>query len=124
MAELGVVINGTESNQRPAASADPQESIPRSPVLLNLFISDLDEGIECPLSKFADGRKLGRLADTPVGSAAIQQDLVRLERWAERNVMKFNRTLIQGSCTWRRTTPCTSTSWRLIHWRAVLTRMT
>jgi len=45
------------------------------PVLLNILISDLNEGTECILSKFADDRKPGRVADKLEDCAAIQRNL-------------------------------------------------
>ena len=85
-----VVINGSVSVWRLVTGSVPQLLVLRA-LPFNIFVSDIDDGIKCTLSKFAGECKLSGMADTLEGRKGIQRDLDRLEKWANKNLMCFSK---------------------------------
>jgi len=68
-----VAVNGSMSKWRPGI---PQGQV-LGPVLFKIFVSNMDSGMKCTLSKFDNNTKL--YGDIE-GSDAIQRELDRFER--------------------------------------------
>ena len=51
-------------------------------MLFNILVGDVDNGMKCILSKFADDTKLTGTVHTVEGRDTMHRDLDRLEKWA------------------------------------------
>ncbi|KAJ7407154.1 rna-directed dna polymerase from mobile element jockey-like [Willisornis vidua] len=60
-------------------------------VLFNIFINDLDTGLERILSKFIDSTNLGGAVNSLKGKKALLRDLNKSERWGITNYVKLNK---------------------------------
>lgn len=61
-------------------------------VLFNIFINDTLSGTECIVGKLVDNTKLSDAVDTIERRDVIWRDPDRLEKWANMNLMRFNKT--------------------------------
>ena len=84
-----VVINGKSSEWTIVSSGVPQGSV-LGPILFIIYINDIDENINCKISKFADDTKIANKADSVTQRQLLQRDLDTLVEWSRTWLMNFN----------------------------------
>ncbi|KAF4787721.1 hypothetical protein TURU_168646 [Turdus rufiventris] len=85
-----VLVNGAVSNWGSVTSGVPQGSV-LGPDLFNFF-TDMGEGTESFISKFAEDTKLGACVNLLEDMRHLQRELDHLNQWAEYSKMKFNKS--------------------------------
>jgi len=80
--EQRVCIGGDSSQWRCVTSGVPQGSV-LGPVLLLIYINDLDNGVWNLMLKFADDAKIFSKKNNTWDGRRLQDDLDRLVRWEE-----------------------------------------
>ncbi len=72
-----VVVNAKASDWRNVLSGVSQDSI-LCPVLFTIYVNEIDEGLNCKISKFVDDRKITGRVKSISEKALLQSDLDRL----------------------------------------------
>ncbi|KAF4804618.1 hypothetical protein TURU_006047 [Turdus rufiventris] len=93
------VVNGSESSRHQSQVSLRSPHWYCYPVLFTVSINNIDEGIECILSKFEDDTKLRVTVDSLERWNDIQRYLDKLKKRANGNLRRFNR--ISPFLTWR-----------------------
>ena len=86
-----LVANNSMSRWRSATGGVLQRPVPGL-MISNIFISDVDSGIECTLNKFAEDTKKCDTADMPKGQDAIQRGLDKFKQWAQEDLIMFYKS--------------------------------
>ena len=84
-----VVVDGEVSSWKSVLSGVPQGSV-LGPILLLVYINDLEEGVTGKILKFADDTKLFRKVKEIGDKQNLQDDIDKLVKWSEKWQMLFN----------------------------------
>ena len=84
-----VLVNGSHSETQIVTSGVPQGTV-LGPHLFLIYINDIENNLTSKIRLFADDGALYRKIDTLANSHSLQQDILRLQDWADKWQMKFN----------------------------------
>ena len=84
-----MVVEGEVSSWKSVLSGVPQGSV-LGPILLLVYINDLEEGVTGKILKFADDTKLFRKVKEIGDKQNLQDDIDKLVKWSEKWQMLFN----------------------------------
>ncbi|CAM5167108.1 unnamed protein product [Eretmochelys imbricata] len=84
-----VGINDQFSEWREVNSGVPPGSV-LGPVLLSVFINNLEKGVNSEVAKYADDIKLLKIVKFKADCEELQRDLTKLGDWTRKWQMKFN----------------------------------
>ena len=88
---MQVVVEGTTSASSSVDSGVPQGTV-LGPLLFLCHINDLPETVKSQVRLFADDCLIYREINDPSDHQTLQEDLKKLETWADRWGMRFNAT--------------------------------
>ena len=83
------MVDGEVSKWKPVLSGVPQGSV-LGPVLILIYINDLEERVTSKILKFADDTKRFRKMKGNRNTRQLQDDIDKLIKWSEKWQMLFN----------------------------------
>ena len=86
---MRVVIEGEASDQVTVDAGVPQGTV-LGPILFICHINDLPEALQSQVRLFADDCLLYRPIKSQSDHITLQNDLIELEKWADKWGMRFN----------------------------------